>query len=78
MKQDRKINVRMWVKLCGQEFEKIVELSSPLVSNMACHSLQRKADEAIASILLNYGTETGFEILTANAEGAHGVAVDAS
>ena len=58
----------MWVKAWGQEIEKIIEISSPPVSNMPCPSLQRKNDEAMASHAVRYGTQTGFEILSDNTE----------
>jgi len=66
MKQDRKIKVRMWVKAWGQEIEKIMEISSPPVSNMPCPSLQRKSDEALARLAVCHATESGFEIISDN------------
>ena len=66
----------MWVKAWGQEIEKVIEISSPPVSNMPCPSLQLKNDEAIARHAVCYGTETGFEILSDNTETAHSEAVD--
>ena|SRR5690606_19646187 len=59
----RKIRVRCWVQAWGQEIERVVEMNSPSVSNMPCPVIQRKADEALAGMVISFGVKTGFDIL---------------
>jgi len=63
--EKRKIKVRLFVKVWGEEYSKVIEIDSPLVSNQPCMNIQAQTDNHRAAAAALFCIRQGYEVLSA-------------